>query len=82
MVIAAWRGLAVENVRPNETVKFRSQHYMALGLKYKDATHLACAVEAGCACFITTDKGLLRKQAQIPEIQILNPLAFVCDPQG
>jgi len=80
--IMAWRSLAVENVRLNDTIHFRRQHYMAFGLKSNDATHLACAVEAGCACFITTDKGVLRKQAQIHDIQILNPVAFVRGYQG
>jgi len=80
--IADWRNLATEIVQLNESIRTRRKHYMTLGLKLKDATHLACAVEAGCAFFLTTDKGCLRKRFKIPEIQILNPVAFVCDPQG
>jgi len=80
--IAAWRDLAVEIVLLNNAVENRQQHYMALGLKTKDAFHLACAVESSCECFITTDKGILRKQAQIPEIKILNPVVFVYDHIG
>ena len=48
--------------------------------RMKKGAILACAIEAGCACFITTDNGILRKRAQIPEIQILNPVAFAKRP--
>ena len=77
-----WRDFAVEIVRHDNIIEARQKHYMDLGLKSKDAVHLACAVEAGCACFLTTDKGILRKSREFPEIQIINPIAFACDLKG
>ena len=80
--IADWRNLAVEIVWLNDVVDARQKHYMTLGFKHKDAFHLACAVETGCSYFITTDNGLLRKRSALHEIQIINPVAFVCEQQG
>ena len=48
---------------------------MQLGIKPKDALHLACAIESGCDYFITTDKGLINKA--VPDIKIINPIDFV-----
>jgi len=80
--IMGWSNIAVENIQFNEIIEARQRHYMTLGLKPEDAVHLACADETGCAYFITTDKGVLRKQTYIPEIRILNPVLFVYEQQG
>ena len=36
--------------------------------------HIACAVEAGCAYFITTDDKILNKNRTIKRIEIVNPV--------
>ncbi len=46
------------------------------GIKSKDALHMACAVEAKCDCFITTDRTLLKKAQSLPEIKTVNPIDF------
>lgn len=46
------------------------------GIKSKDALHVACAVEAKCDYFITTDRGLLKKAQSLPEIKTINPIDF------
>jgi predicted nucleic acid-binding protein len=43
--------------------------------KWKDALHIACAIEAECECFITTDGKILNKG--ISEIEMINPLDFI-----
>jgi len=80
--IGEWRSFAREVMQLNASVESRQRHYKSLGLKNKDATHLACAVEAGCDYFLTTDAGILRKQSKITEIRIVNPVAYICEPQG
>jgi len=80
--IGEWRGFAKEIVLLNATVEARQKSYKALGLKNKDASHLACAVEAGCEYFLTTDAGILRKKSVISEIKIVNPVAYICEPKG
>jgi len=46
-----------------------------LGIKPKDAYHIACAVYAKCEYFITTDKKLLK--TRFPDIKTINPFDFI-----
>ena len=48
---------------------------MATSIKKKDATHLDCALIAGCDYFITTDKGILKHK--MDKLKIVNPINFV-----
>jgi len=54
-----------------ETVEEKAVAIMGLKIKPRDALHIACAIEGGCNCFITTDKPLLKYAS--------NGI-FVCDP--
>lgn len=56
-------------------IQAKTQEIMQMGIKWKDATHLACAIYAKCDYFLTTDKRLLKYQSQ--EISIINPLNFI-----
>jgi len=47
------------------------------GIKPKDALHLACAIEARCDAFLTTDRPLLKKVRSLAEIATLNPIDYV-----
>ncbi len=58
-----------------ETIKAKAGEIMKTGIKMKDASHVACAVYAGCDCFLTTDYRLLKYRTD--EIQMLNPVEFV-----
>jgi len=42
-----------------ETIEERAFGIMRLGIKPRDALHIACAAEGSCDYFITTDKPLL-----------------------
>jgi predicted nucleic acid-binding protein len=44
-------------------------------IKQKDSLHIACALEAKCKYFITTDKKILNKT--VDNIIIINPIDFV-----
>ena len=45
------------------------------GIKTKDASHLACAIYAGCDYFLTTDDKLLKYQDD--RIRTINPVDFI-----
>jgi predicted nucleic acid-binding protein len=47
---------------------------MQAGIKYADATHIACAILAECDYFITTDKRILKYQSD--KIKLINPIDF------
>ena len=53
---------------------------MLKGVKYKDATHLACAIYANCDYFLTTDIRLLKYNDRT--ISVINPLDFVLLEEG
>jgi predicted nucleic acid-binding protein len=47
---------------------------MQTGIKYADATHIACAILSRCDYLITTDKRLLKYQTG--KIKLINPIDF------
>ncbi len=52
----------------------------ATRLKLPDATHIACAVEAGCKYFITCDDKIVKKGRDIERrygLKIYNPVDFI-----
>ena len=73
--IEKWKKIAVSDVGFSVDINIFGQKLFALGLKNKDALHIACAIAAKCAYFLTTDNGVLNKQ--IPEIIVINPIDFV-----
>ena len=51
---------------------------MSYGIKMKDAAHLACAINAKCDYFITTDDKLIKKYNGT-EIAVRTPITFLQD---
>ena len=77
--IRLWENAAEHIVTSENTVRDKAREIMGLGIRAKDALHLACALIAGTDYFITTDKKLLNKA--IDSITIINPIDFVRRPQ-
>ena len=70
-----WKNIAVLDVDPAERILIRGREIMQKNIKQKDAIHIACAIEAKCDYFLTTDRKVLGKN--IPEIKLINPLDFI-----
>jgi predicted nucleic acid-binding protein len=49
---------------------------MNLGIKMKDASHLACAIKAKCDCLLTTDDKFIKNYTE-GEIKVINPINFL-----
>ena len=77
--IAPWKDIADENVVESESILQYAEGLADKGIKTYDALHVACAVEAGCDYFLTTDKKLLN--TQIDEIKVVNPIQFVIEKE-
>jgi len=75
VAIAQWRAVATIDIDVSNEIEALGNTIMQLGIKKKDALHIACAIEANCHFFLTTDKKLLNKV--IPEIVLINPLDFI-----
>lgn len=75
--VAAWRTHSAIDVVETPAVLTTAKSLAALGLHSKDALHIACAVEAGCEFFLTTDDAILRKLSGYTRISVVDPTAFV-----
>ena len=73
--IAEWEQLAVLSVEMNVTILEKARAYMQTGLRQKDASHIACAMYANAAYFITVDKKILNKS--VSGITLINPVDFL-----
>ncbi|MDD2215260.1 MAG: PIN domain-containing protein [Eubacteriales bacterium] len=73
--IQAWKDIAVLDCEADDKVILLAEKFESMGLKAKDALHLACAVIGKCQYFITTDAKILNKQVDL--IEIINPLDFI-----
>ena len=73
--IAQWKGQAAIDIGVGDAIVRRAQAIAQCGIRNKDSLHIACAIEAQCRVFLTTDKGILKKK--IEGIRLMNPLDFV-----
>jgi len=78
--IRLWKDIANEYCSSTNDILSAGTIYMGLGIKAKDALHIACAVHSDCEYFITTDKKLLNKN--IDGIRIINPIDFIRETEG
>jgi predicted nucleic acid-binding protein len=72
--IGEWRKLATVDCDLNDDIANRAEMLMKLGLRQKDASHIACAIYLGSDYFVTTDKRILNKS--IAGIILINPIDF------
>jgi len=61
-----------------EDIRKMADGFIKQGIKMKDATHLACAIIAGCDFFLTTDDKLI-KSYNGDAIKVRTPLTFLKD---
>jgi predicted nucleic acid-binding protein len=73
--IAEWKTFAVVDIDYSEGIASDAFKLMRLGLRQKDASHIACALASQCDCFLTTDKKILNKD--VTGIELLNPIDYV-----
>ena len=76
-LILSWKENAVADVVSDEDVLARGKEFQQLGVKPKDALHLASALRAGCDWFLTTDRGILNKVEEIEGMRVANPIDFI-----
>ncbi|GHU85562.1 hypothetical protein FACS189473_4660 [Spirochaetia bacterium] len=73
--IAQWRELASAIIELDDIIIENARKLMTIGLRQKDASHIACAISANADYFITVDKKILNKPIQ--DIIVINPLDFL-----
>ena len=75
IAIAPWKHLAAVDVGMDAGIFRMGLVIEKYGIRTMDALHIACAINAGCQFFLTTDKKVLNKR--VKGIRILDPLSFV-----
>ena len=74
--IQRWEALSDCFISETAEVLAIMNKVMTAGCKPLDALHVACAHAAGCGCFLTVDKGVLKKADKIKGVLIMNPIDF------
>jgi predicted nucleic acid-binding protein len=75
--VISWRSRSVVDIAETPALLEYANSLVALGLRSKDALHVACAVEAVCDYFVTTDDGIMKKLANQSRIMAVDPTTFV-----
>jgi len=76
-IILEWKKLAMQIIFETNNILDNARVLQTIGLKSKDALHVACAIEATCDYFITTDEGIIRKLINFEQITVINPIQFI-----
>jgi hypothetical protein len=75
--IRSWQHIASEYCPASDDILSSAKEMMPLGLKHKDAIHLACAMKCQCDYLITTDRKFSNKNDLVAGIEIINPITFI-----
>ncbi|MBT6686538.1 MAG: PIN domain-containing protein [Bacteroidetes bacterium] len=78
-LIQKWEIEAKQYIVENAQILEIANNLSNIGLKSKDALHVACAVESNCDYFLTTDDKILKKLLNYSKIKVVNPLTFIAN---
>ncbi|MDR1024741.1 MAG: PIN domain protein [Treponema sp.] len=73
--IQKWKNVTKINIQYSENNILLAKEIQKQKIKVKDSIHIACAIEAECKYYITTDDKLLNKN--IDNIIITDPINFI-----
>jgi predicted nucleic acid-binding protein len=73
--IAFWKNFAFFSVEMSDAIMEIAVRYMKLGLRQKDAAHVACAEYSKTDFFLTTDHKILNKP--VTAVSLINPIDFI-----
>jgi len=73
--------IADEYCSASDDILTSAKKLMPLGLKHKDAIHLACAIKCKCNYLITTDRKFYNKNSKVKDIEIVNPITFILETE-
>jgi predicted nucleic acid-binding protein len=77
IAIDRWKGQAKVDVGETDELLQTAKELASLGLKSKDALHLACAIASRADYFVTTDDRILNRNAEVHGIEIVDPTVLV-----
>lgn len=75
--ISGWRQYATMDIEETAMILQSANRLAGMGLKAKDALHIACAIAGECTYFVTTDDNILKRRQEVHDIIVIDPTAFV-----
>ena len=75
--ISGWQQYATMDIEETAMILQSANRLAGMGLKAKDALHIACAIAGECTYFVTTDDDILKRRQDIHDITVIDPTAFV-----
>ncbi len=75
--ISDWKKQAVSVIKENKKIVEKAKKLNKIGLRSKDALHIACAISGKCNYFLTTDDKIINKNNLIREITIIDLIGFI-----
>jgi len=72
--IERWKAFSIIDIAENESILQKANHFVGMGVRAKDALHIACAIEGNVDIFVTTDDKLIKKLSGSDEIRVVNPI--------
>ncbi len=75
--IQSWKNRAVVDTDETQEILNVAQSLTKIGLKSKDALHVACAIVMQCDYFLTTDDRILARMKDAANILVVDPTTFV-----
>lgn len=75
--LSGWRQYAPLDVEATPLILQHANQLAGMGLKAKDALHIACAIAGVCPYFVTTADDILKRRPDVHDITLIDPTAFV-----
>jgi len=77
LTIRDWKVHACVDTDETDEIVGASERFERMGVRSKDALHLACAVAMECDYFLTTDEQLVKRASGVTEIKVTDPVSFI-----
>ncbi|KPA13840.1 hypothetical protein MHK_005954 [Candidatus Magnetomorum sp. HK-1] len=80
--INEWKIYSIVDVQENTEIIDKANTLKDIGIRKKDALHVACAIFSKCDYFLTTDDKILKKDYLFEEIKIADPFLFIKEAEN
>jgi len=77
LAIKDWKVHAFVYTGSTKEILETAERFERMGIRGKDALHVACAVAMKCDYFLTTDDHLVKKASGATEIKVTDPVSFI-----
>ncbi|MBW1819182.1 MAG: PIN domain protein [Deltaproteobacteria bacterium] len=77
LAISDWKAHACVDTDWTNEILETAERLERMGVRNKDALHLACAIVMECDYLLTTDDQFVKKTSGVTEIKVADPVSFI-----